>query len=267
MRRIFKSGEWGEKVAADYLRREKHYRILGERVRVGRRDEVDLIARDGACLVFVEVKTRRSEVYGRPADSVEDWRAYYEASQAKAEAWLQRGDWRRAREELQRTLGICPQHVDGLVLEARTYLAEACAPSDRADDRRSSMSAALAALDRALEVDKESYAARADLGGGVVLTQIHELDYLYWLFGSISTVKAEGGHESATIYSILNEEQHPLARYNSRCSDGLERLLAKCLAKRPEERYQSIDAFLGTAEEWLARSQIGPTETDGEPQE
>ena len=33
-----------------------------------------------------------------------------------------------------------------------------------------------------------SYAARDDLGGGVVLTCIHEIDYLYWFFGEIKEV-------------------------------------------------------------------------------
>ena len=30
---------------------------------------------------------------------------------------------------------------------------------------------------------RKSYASRKDLGGGVILTCIHELDYLYWFFG------------------------------------------------------------------------------------
>tara|TARA_B110000014_G_scaffold42579_1_gene28141 strand:+ start:479 stop:1468 length:990 start_codon:yes stop_codon:yes gene_type:complete len=34
----------------------------------------------------------------------------------------------------------------------------------------------------------KGYAARDDLGGGVVLTCIHELDYLYWFFGQIKEV-------------------------------------------------------------------------------
>jgi predicted dehydrogenase len=40
------------------------------------------------------------------------------------------------------------------------------------------------------------YAARADLGGGVVLSQIHEFDYLYSLFGVPDRVYAVGGHWS-----------------------------------------------------------------------
>ncbi len=37
---------------------------------------------------------------------------------------------------------------------------------------------------------RESYAARAELGGGILLTQIHQLDYLNWLFGPFATVQA-----------------------------------------------------------------------------
>ncbi len=40
------------------------------------------------------------------------------------------------------------------------------------------------------------YAARADLGGGVVLSQIHEFDYLYALFGLPRRLFAIGGHLS-----------------------------------------------------------------------
>src|SRR5204863_1605636 len=40
---------------------------------------------------------------------------------------------------------------------------------------------------------RQSYAARRELGGGVVLTQIHELDYVHWLFGLPQRVFAVGG--------------------------------------------------------------------------
>lgn len=68
--RHLRTGEWGEHAAAQYLR-SKGYRVLGLRVRIDRRDELDLVARDGAVLVFVEVKTRRGERFGRPADAVD----------------------------------------------------------------------------------------------------------------------------------------------------------------------------------------------------
>ena len=35
---------------------------------------------------------------------------------------------------------------------------------------------------------RQGYAARADLGGGVVLTQCHSLDYLPWLVGEVKSV-------------------------------------------------------------------------------
>jgi putative endonuclease len=63
------SGEWGEEQAAKMLRK-KRYKILGRRVRPGGRDELDIVARDGKVLVFVEVKTRKNENYGTPSDAV-----------------------------------------------------------------------------------------------------------------------------------------------------------------------------------------------------
>jgi predicted dehydrogenase len=43
---------------------------------------------------------------------------------------------------------------------------------------------------------RNMYAARADLGGGVILSQIHEFDYLYSLFGIPRRIYALGGHWS-----------------------------------------------------------------------
>jgi predicted dehydrogenase len=43
---------------------------------------------------------------------------------------------------------------------------------------------------------RDGYAARRDLGGGVLLTQIHDLDSACWLFGAPTRVFAAGGHLS-----------------------------------------------------------------------
>ena len=63
------TGLWGEQEAARYLT-VKGYKIIGRRVRVGIRDEIDLIARIENTLVFIEVKTRAGEDFGRPVASV-----------------------------------------------------------------------------------------------------------------------------------------------------------------------------------------------------
>jgi putative endonuclease len=57
-----------EQMAADFLSRHG-YRILERnfRCRIG---EIDIVARDGACLVFVEVKYRSSLRFGGPMAAV-----------------------------------------------------------------------------------------------------------------------------------------------------------------------------------------------------
>jgi predicted dehydrogenase len=44
---------------------------------------------------------------------------------------------------------------------------------------------------------RESYAAKSSMGGGSLLAQIHEMDYLYWLFGLPAKLFAVGGHLSS----------------------------------------------------------------------
>ena len=55
--------------AAERLLRQKGYRILDRNVRVGR-GELDIVARVGETLIFVEVKARRTNCYGGVAHAV-----------------------------------------------------------------------------------------------------------------------------------------------------------------------------------------------------
>ncbi len=66
-----KTGVWGEDLAVKQLKKEG-YAIAGRRVRPdARNDEIDIVARKGNVLVFVEVKTRHDERFGRPALAVD----------------------------------------------------------------------------------------------------------------------------------------------------------------------------------------------------
>lgn len=62
-------GQRGEALAARWLRR-RGYKIVARGNR-GALGEIDLVAVDGRTVVFVEVKTRRSQDAGHPADAVD----------------------------------------------------------------------------------------------------------------------------------------------------------------------------------------------------
>ena len=53
------TGKWGETIAREYLV-GKGYAILGTNVRFGK-NELDIVAGSGGRIVFVEVKTRKSD--------------------------------------------------------------------------------------------------------------------------------------------------------------------------------------------------------------
>ena len=67
-RNTVNEGRDGETRAAEFLRTQG-FQILAQNYR-WRGGEIDLVARDGDCLVFVEVKTRRSHRYGAPEESI-----------------------------------------------------------------------------------------------------------------------------------------------------------------------------------------------------
>jgi putative endonuclease len=96
-------GRRGEALAADYLQ-ERSYQILERNYR-SPFGEIDLIARQwvsdqtntGPVLVFVEVKTRSSEAYGFPEESVTLTKQAHliQSAQAYLQSHLdQEGNWR-----------------------------------------------------------------------------------------------------------------------------------------------------------------------------
>ncbi|GAA1546398.1 YraN family protein [Brevibacterium picturae] len=61
-------GQTGEDLAADFLQRQGM--VIIERNFRCPRGEIDIIARDGEAIVFVEVKTRRTLALGSPLEAV-----------------------------------------------------------------------------------------------------------------------------------------------------------------------------------------------------
>ena len=63
-------GTRGEKLASQFLKRSG-YKILYRNFRGRTGGEIDLVCRDRGTLVFVEVKTRTSEDFGRPFEAID----------------------------------------------------------------------------------------------------------------------------------------------------------------------------------------------------
>lgn len=69
MKNRTESGRRGEDLAAGYLLKNR-YRIIERNFRCPL-GEIDIIAREGETIVFVEVKSRNSARYGRPEEAVD----------------------------------------------------------------------------------------------------------------------------------------------------------------------------------------------------
>lgn len=69
-----KEGAIGEFDAKSYLEKKK-YKILQTNYK-NKIGEIDLIAKDGEYIVFVEVKNRSSLAFGRPAEAVDERKQY-----------------------------------------------------------------------------------------------------------------------------------------------------------------------------------------------
>ena len=78
-------GREGEDSAADFLIK-KGYEIIKRNFHFGRSGEMDIIAKDGNFLVFVEVKARQYKSYGSPLEAITYSKT--KALRRVAEGWL-----------------------------------------------------------------------------------------------------------------------------------------------------------------------------------
>lgn len=87
---------------------------------------------------------------------------------------------------------------------------------------------------------RTSYAARAELGGGVVLTQIHDYDLAWFLFGAPRTVSATGGHLSDLQIDVEDTVQAQLE------GGAVPVTIRQSFAAKPARRTISVDGESGS---------------------
>lgn len=87
---------------------------------------------------------------------------------------------------------------------------------------------------------RQSYAARKDLGGGVVNTLSHPLDYAHWLFGDLASLKATTGH-----ISKLELDVEDVAEITLRMLGGIVGSIHLDYFQRPPAHWMEISAEKG----------------------
>lgn len=75
-------GQLGEELACVFLKKQG-YKILGQNFRT-RGGEIDVIAKEGEMVVFVEVKTRISAAFGYPEEAIDERKQHKLAMTAEA---------------------------------------------------------------------------------------------------------------------------------------------------------------------------------------
>ncbi len=88
---------------------------------------------------------------------------------------------------------------------------------------------------------RKSYSSRNALGGGVVLTCLHEIDYLYWLFGDVKEVSAITGK-----FSDLKIDSEDLSSISLRFKNNIIAEVHLDFFQRPAQRSCKIVGTNGT---------------------
>lgn len=88
---------------------------------------------------------------------------------------------------------------------------------------------------------REGYSAKKDLGGGVLLTLCHPIDYLRWIFGEMDTVSVVLGGQN-----VLGLEVEELAEASLRFQSGILSELHVNYLQRPPAHFLEIFGSAGT---------------------
>jgi predicted dehydrogenase len=109
---------------------------------------------------------------------------------------------------------------------------------------------------------RQMYAARADQGGGVILSQIHEMDLIYWFFGLPGSIVTHGGQLSHLEIDV-EDTASSLMRCNS-AMGSFPILLHQDYLQRPPVRCFKIVGDAGYAEIDLLANRLRVYGAEGE---
>jgi predicted dehydrogenase len=115
---------------------------------------------------------------------------------------------------------------------------------------------------------RKTYSASRELGGGVILDLIHELDYLYWFFGPVRQVFCMAGHHSSLdiqtedIAEILLVFESDIVAsvhldYVQRSASRTCHIIGEEGTIRWDYFANQVEVFDAALSRWLAFAQVG----------
>jgi predicted dehydrogenase len=107
------------------------------------------------------------------------------------------------------------------------------------------------------------YAARKELGGGVILSQIHEMDLICWLFGLPKSIFCLGGQLS-NLEVDVEDTASSLMQYDGACG-RFPILLHQDFLQRPAVRTFKIVGDAGVGSMDLLANSLTTYDSQGEP--
>ena len=93
------------------------------------------------------------------------------------------------------------------------------------------------------EDHRSSYAARRDLGGGALLTHIHEIDYLLWILGPAQQIVGD-----SIGFSVIDTDVDEASACVLRHASGALSVVSLSLCQRPASRTVHVAFESGTVE-------------------
>jgi predicted dehydrogenase len=109
---------------------------------------------------------------------------------------------------------------------------------------------------------RQMYAARADQGGGVILSQIHEMDLLYWFFGLPKSILCRGGKLS-NLEIDVEDTATSLMQYDGE-HGSFPIHLHQDFVQRPPVRVFKIIGDAGSAELDLINLKMNVYDAEGQ---
>jgi predicted dehydrogenase len=86
---------------------------------------------------------------------------------------------------------------------------------------------------------RQMYASKSDLGGGVILSQIHEMDLIYWFFGLPKSILTVGGKYS-NLEIDVEDTAHSLIQIDSKFGKFPVTLLQDFIQRPPTRTFKIV---------------------------